>query len=52
MDWWAVVAANDGSSQSLAGTSLIRFDAAGLVIEQLDVWADADGRHELADWAR
>jgi ketosteroid isomerase-like protein len=51
VDWWAVVTAKDGSSQSLAGTSLLRFDDAGLVVEQRDVWADADGRVELPSWA-
>jgi hypothetical protein len=51
VDWWAVVASRDGSSQSLAGTSLLRFDAGGLVVEQRDAWADADGRHELPAWA-
>ena len=52
VDWWAVVTATDGSQQSLAGTSLLRFDGGGLVVEQRDAWAEADGRHELPDWAR
>jgi len=47
VDWWAVVTSADGSVQSLAGTSLLRFDAQGLVVEQRDAWADADGRIEL-----
>ena len=51
MDWWAVITSKDGSSQSLAGTSLLRFDAEGLVAEQRDAWADADGRHEIPGWA-
>jgi hypothetical protein len=51
VDWWAVIAAKDGSVQSLAGTSVLRFDEAGLVVEQRDVWAEADGRRELPDWA-
>ena len=51
MDWWAVVTSTDGSAQSLAGTSLLRFDAEGLVVEQRDAWADADGRVELPAWA-
>jgi hypothetical protein len=52
VDWWAVVTATDGSLESLAGTSLLRFDPDGLVIEQRDSWAAADGLHELPDWAR
>ena len=30
VDWWAVVTSKDGSVQSLAGTSLLRFDDDGL----------------------
>ncbi len=51
VDWWAVVTSNSGSEQSLAGTSLLRFDADGLVVEQRDAWAQAEGRCELAAWA-
>jgi hypothetical protein len=42
----------DGSVESIAGTSLLRFDAGGLVIEQRDAWAIEPGRRELDDWAR
>jgi hypothetical protein len=52
VDWWAVITSEDGSLQSLAGTSLLRFDDQGLVIEQRDAWADVDGRRELPDWAQ
>jgi len=51
VDWWAVVTSTDASVQSLAGTSLLRFDADGLVVEQRDAWGDADGRVELSAWA-
>ena len=51
VDWWAVVTSNDGSVQSLAGTSLLRFDADGRVVEQRDVWALEPGRRDLLDWA-
>ena len=51
VDWWAVVTSRDGSSQSLAGTSLLRFDTDGLVVEQRDAWAEADGHRALPDWA-
>ena len=51
VDWWAVVTSVDGSVQSLAGTSLLRFDDAGLVVEQRDAWSDLEGRHALAHWA-
>jgi SnoaL-like domain len=52
VDWWAVLTGKDGSVESIAGTSLLRFDAEGLVVEQRDVWAMEPGRRELGDWAR
>jgi len=52
VDWWGVITSNEGSLQSLAGTSLLRFDDDGLVVEQRDAWAEADGHHDLSDWAR
>lgn len=51
IDWWAVVTAVDGTEQTLAGTSLLRFDALGLVTEQRDAWGHFDRRQELPDWA-
>jgi hypothetical protein len=52
VDWWAIVTSLDGSVESLAGTSLLRFDPADLVVEQRDAWAAKPGRVELPDWAR
>jgi ketosteroid isomerase-like protein len=49
--WWAVVTSKSGSLQSLAGTSLLRFDADGLVVEQLDAWGEADGYRDQPAWA-
>jgi hypothetical protein len=51
VDWWAVVTSTDGSEETLAGTSVLRFDDDGLVVEQRDVWAAAAGRLELSHWA-
>ena len=51
VDWWAVIVAQDDTVESLAGTSLIRFDEDGLVIEQRDAWASEPGRRDLPDWA-
>jgi len=51
IDWWAVVTSKDGSQQSLAGTSLVRFGDDGLVVEQRDAWGESDGVHELPHWA-
>jgi len=50
VDWWGVITSTDGSVETVAGTSLLRFDADGLVIEQRDAWAGERGRRELPDW--
>ena len=52
VDWWGVITARDGSIQTVAGTSLLRFDEDGLVVEQRDAWGEREGRHELPEWAR
>lgn len=51
VDWWAVITAPDGSQETVAGTSLLRFGADGLVIEQRDAWALEPGAHALPRWA-
>ena len=43
VEWWAVVIEN-GAETSLAGTSWLRFDGDGHVLEQLDYWGTAPGR--------
>jgi hypothetical protein len=52
VDWWAVMKGHDGSEETIAGTSLLRFDAGGLVVEQRDVWALEPGYRALPNWAR
>ena len=52
VDWWGVITDRDGSVETIAGTSLLRFDDDGLVVEQRDVWAGEPGRRELPDWPR
>ena len=51
VDWWAVITTRDGVEETIAGTSLLRFDAEGRVVDQRDAWAARDGRHELPHWA-
>jgi hypothetical protein len=51
VDWWGVITAKDGSVETVAGTSLLRFGADGRVVEQRDAWAGETGRHELPNWA-
>jgi hypothetical protein len=52
VDWWAAITAADGSVETIAGTSMLRFGEDGLVVEQRDAWAAVPGHHELVDWAR
>jgi len=51
IDWWGVILSSDDTVETIAGTSLLRFDADGLVIEQRDAWAGETGRRELPHWA-
>jgi ketosteroid isomerase-like protein len=51
VDWWAVITAVDGSEETVAGTSLLRFGSDGLVVEQRDVWASLPGRVDVPAWA-
>jgi ketosteroid isomerase-like protein len=37
ISWWASLR-EDGKDVTLAGTSVLRFDAGGLVVEQWDAW--------------
>lgn len=43
IEWWACMVEN-GKQVSLAGTSIVRFDADGRVVEQSDYWGQAEGR--------
>jgi hypothetical protein len=52
IEWWAAVTEN-GVEVTLAGTSVLRFDADGRVVEQRDTWNQAEGRREPPDgWGR
>jgi SnoaL-like domain len=39
VEWSAETKLKDGGTEKLAGVSLLRFDANGLVVEQRDFWA-------------
>jgi hypothetical protein len=39
VEWSAETRLKDGSTEKLAGVSLLRFDKEGLVVEQRDFWA-------------
>ncbi len=43
VEWWAALE-EAGRPVTLAGVSILRFDADGLVVEQRDSWNQADGR--------
>jgi nuclear transport factor 2 (NTF2) superfamily protein len=52
IEWWAAVLENDVEI-TLAGVSVLRFDAAGLVIEQWDSWNQGVGlREPPAGWGQ
>ena len=45
ISWWASLR-EEGVDTTLAGTSVIRFDADGLVVEQWDSWNQLDRRRD------
>jgi hypothetical protein len=45
VQWWAALD-EDGREITLAGTSVLRFDAGGLVVSQWDAWDEATGHRE------
>lgn len=45
VSWWASLR-EEGADTTLAGTSVLRFDAEGLVIEQWDAWNTLDQRRD------
>jgi hypothetical protein len=47
--WWATLIEN-GEAITLAGTSNLRFDAEGQVVEQWDTWNQAPGSIEASGW--
>ena len=52
IEWWAALVEN-GVETTLAGTSVLRFDDDGLVVEQRDTWNQADGLREPPEtWGR
>jgi hypothetical protein len=51
VDWWGVIVSADGTVETIAGISLLRFGTDGLVLEQRDAWAVESGRRELPAWA-
>lgn len=46
VEYWAVVRDRHGVESTIAGVSLLRFGADGLVVEQRDYWNLSDGRHD------
>lgn len=50
ISWWASLR-EEGTDARLAGTSVLRFAGAGLVVEQWDAWNQAAGRGEPPRWS-
>ncbi|MDX6510529.1 MAG: hypothetical protein QOE36_33 [Gaiellaceae bacterium] len=44
VEYWCVITDVDGSVESIAGSSFLRFDEDGLVVEHRDYWTGAEGR--------
>ena len=43
VEWWASWI-EDGRELTLAGATVLRFDADGLVVDHVDYWVEGDGR--------
>ena len=50
VSWWASLR-EEGAGTTLAGTSILRFDDDGLVVEQWDAWNVLGDRRDPPDWA-
>lgn len=46
VEWWATLVLPDGAEHALAGCSVLRFDAEGLVVVARDYWHMEPGRRE------
>ncbi len=45
VEWWAVARAGE-EELTLAGVSLLRFDGAGMVVDERGYWHEQPGPHE------
>jgi hypothetical protein len=53
VEYWAILRKPDGSDITIAGTTALRFDEEGLVVEHRDYWAERHGIVEPpAGWGR
>jgi hypothetical protein len=51
VEWWASLT-EDGQLITLAGTTVLRFDADGLVVDHVDYWTQEEGRKvPYAGWS-
>jgi hypothetical protein len=51
IEWWSSWR-EDGEEITLSGTTVLRFDGVGLVVEHVDYWMDSPGRRApFAGWA-
>jgi ketosteroid isomerase-like protein len=48
VEYRAIITATDGTESTLAGTTVLRFDDTGLVVDHRDYWANIDGDSGLA----
>jgi len=53
VEWWAIITTHDEGDQTIAGTSILRFDPDGRVREQHDYWSQTEGAVEpRPGWGR
>jgi hypothetical protein len=53
IEYWAILRKPEGSEITIAGTSVLRFDADGLVVDHRDYWTERDGSVEPpSGWGR
>ena len=50
ISWWASLL-EQGADATLAGTSVLRFDDEGLVVEQWDAWSGTAERRDPPPWS-
>lgn len=50
-EWWAISNLRDGTTETIAGVSLLRFGEDGRAVDERDYWSSKPGAHRPpADW--
>jgi ketosteroid isomerase-like protein len=46
VEWWTTVVGTDGSEDTIAGCSILRFGSDGRVVQHIDYWASEQGHRQ------